>query len=550
MNERTETCTACGTKFTIEHEDIAMLERLDIPHPAECTFCVWRRLLAFWVFGKFRKTKSALSGKTIITAFGEDIKFPLYDRTEWVSDAWDPMSYGRDYDFSRPFFEQFRELRDTVPHPHQSGTQNTNSDWCDDVWQSKNCYLIRSLLGCEDLNYGYRNFRCKSSTDLVFCFDTESSYDCLYCFKCYKVRHSFDARDSLESAFLYDCRNVQNCFMCWNLRGKQYHILNKPYSKEAYAEELKKYNLRSRKSVEALKEQFSKIIAQDATHRANHNVKATNSSGNFLEECKNCSVCYFLQYSENTRNTFRGVWNKDCIYGIGTIAEKSAYSIVDDYNYETVSTLHCSRCRYSSYLDYCEECEYCFGCVSLRKKKYCILNKQYSEAEYKSLLTKIKAHMEKTGEWGKFFPYSIAYGGYNFSITNAYFPAIKEEVEKLGAIWEDPHEVAMEGIRGDELPDSIDRVPDDICRQPIICPKTGWRFNIAPQELQFYKTHQIPLPQYHFDVRLLELFKPLTAIKPLEGSCSFCGKKITHYYPPEWGYKKIACEDCYHREVL
>jgi len=550
MNPETKNCLTCGTQFTIETEDIAMLERLDIPHPGECIFCVWRRLLAFWVFGKFRKTKSALSGKTIITTFGENVKFPLYDRTEWVSDAWDPMSYGRDYDFSRPFFEQFKDLRDSVPHPHQAGTNNLRSEWCDDVWNSKDCYLVRSLLDCENLHYGYRNFRCKNSVDIVFCFDTDLSYDCLYCLKCYKVRHSFDARDSIESAFLYDCRNVQHCFMCWNLRSKQYHILNKPYSKEAYFSELQKYNLRSRKVVETLKAEFSRIIAREAIHRSDHMVKTASSTGNFLEECKNCYNCYFLQYAENNRHLFRGTYVKDSMYSIGTIAEKGVYSIIDDYNYDTRVTLHCSRCRYSSYLDYCEECEYCFGCVGLRKKKHSILNKQYSETEYNNLLAQIEEHMRKTGEWGRFFPYSLAYSGYNFSVANSYFPSSKEQIEKLGGIWEDPHGVVTEGVHGNELPDSIDDVPDDMSQKPIVCPKTGWRFNIAPEELKFYKTHGIPLPRHHFDVRILELFKPLTAIKPLEGSCSFCGKKMTHYYPSEWGYKKIACEDCYHKEVL
>jgi len=48
-------------------------------------------------------------------------------------------------------------------------------------------------------------------------------------------------------------------------------------------------------------------------------------------------------------------------------------------------------------LEYCVECQSlsdCFGCVSLRNKKYCILNKQYSKAEYETLREKIKKHMD------------------------------------------------------------------------------------------------------------------------------------------------------------
>ena len=108
---------------------------------------------------------------------------------------------------------------------------------------------------------------------------------------------------------------------------------------------------------------------------------------------------------------------------------------------------------------------------------------------------------------------------------------------------------AADGISGSALPDRIDDVSDDMPQKQIICPRTGWRFNIAPGELAFYKSHGIPLPQYHFDVRILELFKPLTWIRPFVANCVFCKKETTHYYPPEAGYQKIACEDCYIKEV-
>jgi hypothetical protein len=90
-------------------------------------------MLAFWTFGRFRITKSALSGKTIITVLPESVPFPIYDRTEFVSDAWDPLTYGKDYDQSRSFMDQLVELQSVVPHPHQTGIKNFNSDWADDT---------------------------------------------------------------------------------------------------------------------------------------------------------------------------------------------------------------------------------------------------------------------------------------------------------------------------------------------------------------------------------------------------------------------------------
>ncbi len=550
MNQGNRQCQNCRNDFVIEPEDFKFYKRFDIPPPEQCSLCRWKHLLAFWTFGKFRKTKSDLSGEGIITVLPESVPFPVYAREEWVSDAWDPMQYGRDYDSSRPFFEQFAGLQFKVPHPHQAGARSINCEWSDDVWESKNCYLCRSLLNCEDVSYGYRTFGCKNSVDVTYCFDTEFSYDCAHCFKCYKVRHAFDARNSMDSMFLYDCRNVQNCFMCWNLRNKQYYILNQSYSREAYFEKLKSFDVSSYRGIQKLKEEFRGTVAREAVHRANFNTKAVNSTGNFLTECNNCFSCYFLDESENCRYIFRGLKSKDTIDSVGCVAEKTALSSAGAWIYETIGMLWGSNCRYAAYLDACEECEHCFGCVGLRKKKFCILNKQYSEKEYSAKVTQIKDAMRKSGEWGKFFPYALAYSGYNLSLAHIYFPETKEGTQKLGGRWDEEEAAAVtEGMSGDDLPDRIGDVGDDISKQAVICPKTGRRFNIAPHELAFYKEFEIPLPHHHPDWRTLERFKPLTVLRPYRGTCAFCSKETEHFYPPETGYKKIACMDCYQREV-
>jgi hypothetical protein len=96
MNSDTKQCEKCKNEFSIQAEDAAFYEKFDLPLPVICPVCRWKNLLAFWVFGRFRIAKSALSGKTIITVFPESVPFPIYDRTEFVSDAWDPFTYGRD----------------------------------------------------------------------------------------------------------------------------------------------------------------------------------------------------------------------------------------------------------------------------------------------------------------------------------------------------------------------------------------------------------------------------------------------------------------------
>jgi hypothetical protein len=147
-------------------------------------------------------------------------------------------------------------------------------------------------------------------------------------------------------------------------------------------------------------------------------------------------------------------------------------------------------------------------------------------------------------------PYSMSAGPFNFSTSFMYFPKTKkEEILKLGGDWEDIDESHLEGMPTSGLPDDIKDVPDDIIGKALICPETGWRFNIAQNELNFYRENNIPLPRKHFDVRTMERLRYMTVLKPYSAVCLYCQEKIDAYYLPEWGYQKIACEECYKRNI-
>jgi len=44
-------------------------------------------------------------------------------------------------------------------------------------------------------------------------------------------------------------------------------------------------------------------------------------------------------------------------------------------------------------------------------------------------------------------------------------------------------------------------VQDDILKTAITCETSGKPFRITPQELVFYRKHNIPLPRKHPDIR-------------------------------------------------
>ena len=139
---------------------------------------------------------------------------------------------------------------------------------------------------------------------------------------------------------------------------------------------------------------------------------------------------------------------------------------------------------------------------------------------------------------------------YNFSTSAIYFPEVtKEFVLAKGGYWDEGDGALVEGMATEDLPDLLEDVDANICKQALICPVTGWRFNISEGELSFLKKMKIALPRVHFDVRTKERMITTNPSKSEVYNCVYCDKNINAFYPKDWGYQKIACEDCYLKEI-
>lgn len=544
-------CIDCHSEFQITERELNQYQKVDIRVPDICVSCRWKQHMAFWSFGKFHTSTSDLSGERFITNLPEHARYPIYTSKEWWSDVWDPIDYGQDYDPKRSFFDQLKELQEKVPRPHQQGAQNVDCDWCDDAWESKNCYLSRSTKNAENLLYGYRAIDVKDSIDVSHVFTLDSCYDCGYCFSSYNLLFSKNCRDCIDSAFLFDCRNCSSCFMCYNLRGKSYCIENVQYTKKEYEEKMKAINLGSYTELENLKNHYQEILKKNAVHRENFNIKTYDSLGTYMTNCKNCTNVFCWEDSEDCMNCLRGLKAKDNIDLTGCwLIELSGNNSCCTNAYLAKYSIWCDGLRYSEYCDQCLDVEYCFGCVGLRKKKYCILNKQYTKEEYESLKEKIITDMKARGEYGLFPSYAFGLCPYNFSTAAIYFPEVtKEWIEEKGGYWDDSISLKVDGLPTSELPDSIKDVDNSITKQALVCPVTGWRFNIADAELAFLKNKNIALPRVHFDVRTKERLLPMSQTKSEKYNCIYCAKEIDGYYPKSWGYERIACVDCYQQNL-
>ena len=159
-------------------------------------------------------------------------------------------------------------------------------------------------------------------------------------------------------------------------------------------------------------------------------------------------------------------------------------------------------------------CHHCVGCIWLKNKSYCILNKQYTKEEWEILAEKIFASMEADGTLGDFFPASM--NPFYFNDTLAYLiddTFTKEEVESEGYLWRD------EPIRAD-IPDGMKIVKNtelDIFQwlsesgewyidpevlKVVISDEKGNYYRIVEMEYDFLMKHALPLPTMHWLERM------------------------------------------------
>src|SRR3989344_2610300 len=127
MNSETRQCQNCKNQFTIEPEDFNFYEKIKVPAPTFCPECRLKRRLAWRNERAIYKRKCDSTGKEIFSMFHPDAPVKVYEHDYWWSDSWDAIDYGREYDFSKPFFEQFKNLLSQVPLYSRSVNENVRS---------------------------------------------------------------------------------------------------------------------------------------------------------------------------------------------------------------------------------------------------------------------------------------------------------------------------------------------------------------------------------------------------------------------------------------
>ncbi|MBI4836397.1 MAG: hypothetical protein HY817_04010 [Candidatus Abawacabacteria bacterium] len=497
-------CTRSNIPFIVSAQEKSYCDARDIPLPTISPLERFREMFAFRNEIVLYSRKCDKTGQDIISIYKPNTSFPVYEREVWLSDINDPLQYGRPYDFTKPFFQQFWELSQVVPREAKIGANAENSPYVNLCMNVKNCYYTFGCLGDEDCMYSAKIYSCRDCVDCLYSMNCELCYQCTNCHDCYQVRwaeHSFNCRDS---AFLYACRNCSNCFGCVGLEHKQYCIWNQQYSQQDYEIELNKLLTGKASDLIPAQIKFTQLIT-DSSYQYQSIINCEDCDGAYIENSKDCHHACFVKSGQELEHFFAGQKCKNCISVTTAIEGELLYRSVaiglNSYNSQF--------CYMGSKLVDCQYCGYVFagekmfGCIGFpRRGTYCILNKQYSKEEYEELLPRIIAHMKSTGEWGQFFPMWMSDFPYTDTIAQEYFPITEGEGKRLSVHWAEP-KPAPHIDNPYHIPDNIQAVDDSIC-QAILTDEISERaYRLQRKELEFYRKHTIPIPRLSFETRHL-----------------------------------------------
>ena len=191
MKEEIRKCQNCKKDFTIEPDDFGFYEKIKVPPPTFCPECRLVRRLSFRNERALYKRKCDLCVKDEILMFDQNSPFKAYCFSCWWSDGWDPMQYGKEYIFDKPFFEQYKELLSMVPRPGKIQQEyNVNSEYTNRVSNMKNCYLTFGCNEDEDCMYGSWMNDDIQSVDCLHVQKSELCYECVDCMNCYDRSYS------------------------------------------------------------------------------------------------------------------------------------------------------------------------------------------------------------------------------------------------------------------------------------------------------------------------------------------------------------------------
>lgn len=557
------TCRQCSAAFAVGDDDLRFYDAVSpvfagrkhaVPPPTHCPPCRAQRRQAHFNYEFLYRRPSSKSGQQIVSSVSAEKPYTVFSQEEWWKDDWDPMDYGRECTSDAPVFGQMAKLLLAVPMMSLVTDGNENSEYVQYSGWDKNCYLCFCTDYSEDCMYTHSIYYSKNTLDCFMGNTLELCYECVYCNECYRVFHSQNCHNCTDGWFLFDCQGCTDCFGCVGLRSKRHCFFNEQLTPEGYAARRAEYDTADHATKDRVEQRMAALKAAHPC-RATIGLHNEDCTGDYLFHCKHCEGCFDCTDLEDCShcNSMRG--GNDC-YDVSHWGHPAELCLECGGVGEGANRLLFCNCCWPGcsdllYCTFCISCQDCFGCAGLRKKRYCIFNRQYDRGGYEAEVSRIIGQMQRQGEWGEYFPVAMSPYAYNESVAQKYYPLSKKEILRRGWAWKEPEDAMPQVTRiidGNLLPATLGAVPDDVLHWAIRCEATQRPFKIQKQELQFYRSIGIPVPRAHPDERLRRRMAKRNPRQLFERVCAACGVPVRTSYAPERP-EKVHCEECYLKEV-
>ena len=549
LKPHTRTCAETGETFEIGEKDIEMCKLLRVPPPKTIWWARIRQKRHFMGgFDLFRRTLP--DGQSVVTMFDPESFAKILPVPAWNSDAFDPMAFGFSKTSEQSFFEAWRSLSAAVPRPALiQDPSSVNSDWSTYGWAMKNCYFTYEGIFNEDLQYADFMAWTSNNADAMNNAHSEWRYETVDCKYCSRTIFSERCEACIDIAFCAACKDCSDCFGCTNLRHKKFCFLNEQLTEEEYRKRVLAIDLRDAQVVEEWRDRIAPLWTE-AFRLASLVLRSENVSGDDIQDSRD-TIGVLLYSCERVSYAFGCTNCKDSANITSCMnSERCTNTLKVFDSYDVKHSLHCTGCVEVEYSELLTSCEYCFGCIGLKHKRFCILNKQYTEEEYWPLVDAIKMAMLERGEYGEFFPHAASPFAFNTSGISTLYPFTKEESEKLGVRWHVFTELGnASAVSIDELPTNLKDTTDVILSKRFLCPITGRSFGFVKPELALHRLLNVALPRVHPTVRRMQRAAQYLAPRLYPRACTSCHANVVTRLSPE-KTTPVLCETCYEEVVI
>ncbi len=548
-------CVATGEKWVMGEREIEWYRKFNVP-PSKYSPLTRQKLAhSYFIIFDIWYNKHAETGEPIISNIHPATGIRVLPDKEWFEQ--DFLSHGRSLDIKEPFFDQLYELSRSVPRAAGYNYVPPKNSISFISFGDQDSYFV---LACKSKRtfYSVNAYDVEDCAELTHVNNAQNCYNILRSDRVFNCRFLHECKDCLDCNFLFDCRNCEHCFGATNKRNKKYLFFNEQLTKEEWENRVSKIDLCSYKVRSEYERQYDALV-NEAIWPENFNINAEDSAGEYLVDVSNCVNCYYTNApgsrdcedctyfehgaSHDCYNIAAPINASYCYYGIGTQGSNLLYAM--SINVE------CQNCEYC---ELCYDCEYCFGCVGLRHKKYCILNRQYTEDEYWGKLDELKCAMLDRGEYGDLPLAYFSTQVFSGSGAALMFGADEKDARALRAAKIEPSDEGAEGPEVDpafmqslsDIPNRLDEVnTESIAGKPFFDEKIGRRFSYLKLELELYQKLGIAPPRKHSTARVYDMEYRLNMPIFNDTNCAKCDSVVSVALNRTYPNRTIYCKTCY-----